>query len=111
MSKLQKNQDLIFRRNLECKLHTQGRAMAPNVLNSAFLLLHYLSHAKAIVLVAILGKRRYPQIHFEYKTASEGYLELIWFQAGLLKHSKYQADTFFCVKKSKTCLILSTTSA
>ena len=85
--------------------------MAPNVLNSAFLLLHYLSHAKAIVLVAIIGKRRYPQIHFEYKTASEGYLELIWFQAGLLKHSKYQADTFFCVKKSKTCLKLSTTSA
>ena len=85
--------------------------MAPNVLNSAFLLLHYLSHAKAIVLVAIIGKRRYPQIHFEYKTASEGYLELIWFQDGLLKHSKYQADTVFCAKKSKTCLILGTTSA
>ena len=78
--------------------------MAPNVLNSAFLLLHYLSRAKAIVLVAILGKRGYPHVHFEYKTASEGYLELIWFQAGLLKHFKYQADTFFLCQKVKNLL-------
>ena len=112
MCKLQKNQDLIFRRNLECKLHTTHPGSGDgSKCSKQCIFVTSLPISCKIYSIGCKGKRRYPHVHFEYKTASEGYLELIWFQDGLLKHSKYQADTFFCVKKSKTCLKLSTTSA